>query len=140
VAADDRTTVRVDRRRSAVRLRHAARRRGRPRDRRAVRAPRRARHRARHDVRAGRRLPPASSPTIAGVIHGELLTLTDLAAALPALDAYEGRRLHAHPGRDPPTAAGRGWAWIYVLVSSELAQGAPVIADGDWVTYRARGR
>lgn len=74
-----------------------------------------------------------------GVIHGELLTLADLAAALPALDAYEGADFTRIPA-EITTAAGRGWAWIYVLVSSELAQGAPVIADGDWVTYRARRR
>lgn len=71
-----------------------------------------------------------------GVIHGELLTLRELAEALPALDAYEGddfTRVLA----EITTAAGRGWAWMYVLVSSEIARGAPVIADGDWPRYRA---
>jgi gamma-glutamylcyclotransferase (GGCT)/AIG2-like uncharacterized protein YtfP len=84
---------------------------------------------------------PAGYPGVVaddrGVVHGELLTLRDLAAALPALDAYEGddfTRILA----EITTAAGRGWAWMYVLLSSELAHGAPVIADGDWAGYRPR--
>ncbi|MBK7192861.1 MAG: gamma-glutamylcyclotransferase [Myxococcales bacterium] len=84
---------------------------------------------------------PAGYPGVVaddrGVVHGELLTLHDLAAALPALDAYEGddfTRILA----EITTAAGRGWAWMYVLLSSELAHGAPVIADGDWAGYRPR--
>ncbi len=84
---------------------------------------------------------PAGYPGVVaddrGVVHGELLTLRDLAAALPALDAYEGddfTRVLA----EITTAAGRGWAWMYLLLSSELAHGAPVVADGDWADVRPR--
>lgn len=84
---------------------------------------------------------PAGYPGVVaddrGVIHGELLTLRELAAALPALDAYEGEDF-TRVLAEVTTAAGRGWAWIYVLLSSELAHGAPVITDGDWAAYVAR--
>ena len=53
---------------------------------------------------------------------------------IPQLHEQERARILA----EITTAAGRGWAWMYVLLSSELAHGAPVIADGDWAGYRPR--
>lgn len=65
------------------------------------------------------------------LVHGELVTLTDLAAAFALIDAYEGayfsRVLRQADGAD----ASR-WTWVYELTPPSLADAGVLIASGDW--------
>jgi len=79
---------------------------------------------------------PGYLPGKTGIVIGEVLVLSDLAAAFALLDAYEGeefiRRLQE------ATLVGDGtrvWAWCYLLASPDLAEGADLIATGDWAKY-----
>jgi gamma-glutamylcyclotransferase (GGCT)/AIG2-like uncharacterized protein YtfP len=75
-----------------------------------------------------------------GDVRGELLWLSELAAALPLLDAYEGEDF-ARVLR--PVRRGDGseaWAWCYVLADPATVVHAEHIADGDWVRYRSAPR
>lgn len=73
----------------------------------------------------------------AGEIVGELVWLTDLAAAFALLDAYEGddfirvlKRCHLAEG-------GEEWAWCYVLADAKVAAAGTPIPHGDWVRWQA---
>jgi gamma-glutamylcyclotransferase (GGCT)/AIG2-like uncharacterized protein YtfP len=73
-----------------------------------------------------------------GVVTGELVTLTDLAAAFALIDAYEGddfirilKRVHKADGTDE-------WAWCYVLADRRLAEVGTEIPSGDWVRWRSQ--
>lgn len=72
----------------------------------------------------------------AGVVHGELLTLTELAAALPLLDAYEGDDF-ARVLAEVTAASGTTWAWLYALASPELSRIGVRVAHGDWCRWLA---
>jgi len=83
---------------------------------------------------------PGYLPDDAGNVVGEVMVLSDLAAALALLDAYEGeefvRELHE------ATLVGDGtrvWAWCYPLASPDLAEGAELIASGDWARHLSGG-
>ena len=82
---------------------------------------------------------PGVVPDDAGIIHGEVLTLTELASALPLLDAFEGDEF-LRILTEVATADGPSWAWIYVLVSPELARHAVRVEHGDWSRYLAEHR
>lgn len=69
-----------------------------------------------------------------GPVHGELILLGDLAAALPLLDAYEGDDF-VRVLAEVATAGGPVWAWLYALASPELARLGTRVAHGDWVRY-----
>jgi gamma-glutamylcyclotransferase (GGCT)/AIG2-like uncharacterized protein YtfP len=71
----------------------------------------------------------------AGPIVGELVWLTELAAAFALLDAYEGddfirilKRVWLADGTEE-------WAWCYVLADPGTASLGEPISDGDWVRY-----
>lgn len=71
-----------------------------------------------------------------GVVHGELLTLADLASALPLLDAYEGDDF-ARVLAEVTCASGSAWAWLYALASPELSRIGVRVAHGDWSRWLA---
>jgi gamma-glutamylcyclotransferase (GGCT)/AIG2-like uncharacterized protein YtfP len=72
----------------------------------------------------------------AGVVQGELITLADLASALPLLDAYEGDDF-ARVLAEITTASGTTWAWLYALASPELARIGTRVDHGDWSRWCA---
>jgi len=78
---------------------------------------------------------PGFLPGPEGRIVGEVMTLSDLAAAFALLDAYEGeefqRALHEVELGDGRVV----WAWCYVLSSPELVEEAEPIPGGDWDAY-----
>jgi gamma-glutamylcyclotransferase (GGCT)/AIG2-like uncharacterized protein YtfP len=70
-----------------------------------------------------------------GIVHGEVLWLTELAATFGLLDAYEGqdfarviRKVKLETGEDL-------WAWVYVLADPAAVKLGTQIQDGDWVRY-----
>lgn len=71
-----------------------------------------------------------------GRVIGEVLWLTDLAATLGLLDAYEGDDF-VRAIRQVTTDAGEElWAWIYALADPEAVRLGTLVADGDWIRYR----
>jgi len=71
-----------------------------------------------------------------GVVQGEIMWLTDLAASLALLDAYEGeefqrvlKKVHRQSGDE--------WAWCYILVDPSTVTLGERISDGDWIKYCA---
>jgi gamma-glutamylcyclotransferase (GGCT)/AIG2-like uncharacterized protein YtfP len=70
-----------------------------------------------------------------GMVHGEVLWLTELAATFGLLDAYEGEDF-ARMIRQVTLADGEVvWAWIYVLSDPGAVKLGTRIEDGDWVRY-----
>lgn len=82
---------------------------------------------------------PGFLPGPEGRVVGELMTLSDLAAALALIDAYEGdeftRSLQEVEIGDGQVV----WAWCYVLSSPSLAEEGEVIPGGDWAEYLRGG-
>ncbi|MGN6107946.1 MAG: gamma-glutamylcyclotransferase family protein [Kofleriaceae bacterium] len=70
-----------------------------------------------------------------GTVLGEVIWITDLAATLGLLDAYEGsdfaRVLH-QVTMDSGEAL---WTWIYALSDPSTIKHGTLIEDGDWVRY-----
>jgi gamma-glutamylcyclotransferase (GGCT)/AIG2-like uncharacterized protein YtfP len=73
----------------------------------------------------------------AQTVVGEMVWLTDLAAAFALLDAYEGddfirilKKLRLEDGTET-------WAWCYVLADPRVVGDASPIAHGDWVRWLA---
>jgi gamma-glutamylcyclotransferase (GGCT)/AIG2-like uncharacterized protein YtfP len=70
-----------------------------------------------------------------GLVHGEVLWLTELAATFGLLDAFEGSDF-ARMIRQVNLSSGEVvWAWIYVLSDPEAIKHGTPIEDGDWVRY-----
>ena len=67
-------------------------------------------------------------------MQGELITLADLASALPLLDAYEGDDF-VRVLAEVTIADGTAWAWLYALASPELARIGTRVEHGDWSRY-----
>lgn len=82
---------------------------------------------------------PGFLPDTDGRVVGEMMTLSDLAAAFALLDAYEGedfaRSLQQVELGDGTTV----WAWCYVLRSPALAEEGEPIPGGDWAEYLRGG-
>lgn len=82
---------------------------------------------------------PGFLPGSDGRVVGEMMTLSDLAAAFALLDAYEGedfmRSLQEVELGDGTTL----WAWCYVLRSPALAEEGEPIPGGDWAEYLRGG-
>ena len=82
---------------------------------------------------------PGFLPGPEGRVVGEVMTLSDLAAAFALLDAYEGedftRALHEVQLADGTVL----WAWCYVLSSPSLAEEGEPIPGGDWAAYLRGG-
>jgi gamma-glutamylcyclotransferase (GGCT)/AIG2-like uncharacterized protein YtfP len=75
---------------------------------------------------------PGFVPGSDGRVVGELMTLSDLAAAFALLDAYEGEEFQ-RALQEVELGDGRVlWAWCYVLSSPDLAEGGQPIPGGDW--------
>ena len=70
-----------------------------------------------------------------GDVKGELMWLTDLAAAFALLDAYEGADF-VRLLKMVTNAAGKPEAaWVYFLSDPAAVRLAEPIPDGDWVRY-----
>ena len=70
-----------------------------------------------------------------GVVVGEVLWLTDLAATFGLLDAYEGEDF-ARVLKQVTTETGEElWTWIYTLADPTAIRLGTWIEDGDWVRY-----
>ena len=68
-------------------------------------------------------------------VEGELIWLTELAAAFGLLDAYEGEEF-ARVIRQVTVESGeRVWCWIYVLSDPEAIKHGRLIEHGDWGRY-----
>jgi gamma-glutamylcyclotransferase (GGCT)/AIG2-like uncharacterized protein YtfP len=70
-----------------------------------------------------------------GDVKGELMWLSDLAAAFALLDAYEGPdfvRLLKHVAKADGTTEP---AWVYFLADPSTVHLAEPIPDGDWVRH-----
>jgi gamma-glutamylcyclotransferase (GGCT)/AIG2-like uncharacterized protein YtfP len=70
-----------------------------------------------------------------GVVAGEVLWLTELAATFGLLDAFEGadfvrivRPVTLETGEET-------WAWIYTLADPGAVRHGALIPHGDWVRY-----
>jgi len=70
-----------------------------------------------------------------GRIVGEVLWLSDLAATLGLLDAYEGADFARIIRRVTLETNEELWAWIYALADPEAGRLGTPIAGGDWVRY-----
>ncbi len=68
-------------------------------------------------------------------IHGELVTLCDLAAAFLLLDAYEGASYRRILVRAHRADGSEAWAWVYALADPAAAARGELIEHGDWARY-----
>lgn len=73
----------------------------------------------------------------AGEVVGEIVWLTDLAAAFALLDAYEGEDFVRILTRCRMADGAEEWAWCYVLADARLAGVGTPIPHGDWARWRA---
>jgi gamma-glutamylcyclotransferase (GGCT)/AIG2-like uncharacterized protein YtfP len=78
---------------------------------------------------------PGFTENPAGVVHGELVWLNDLAATFGLLDAYEGTDFARVICRVDLEASQPSWAWIYTLADPSAASLGTLIEHGDWVRY-----
>jgi len=67
------------------------------------------------------------------VVRGELVHLSDLAALLPRLDAYEGKEFE-RVLTEVETTSGVQYAWVYVLAHPGMATGGQPVPGGDWTS------
>jgi gamma-glutamylcyclotransferase (GGCT)/AIG2-like uncharacterized protein YtfP len=68
-------------------------------------------------------------------VVGELITLHDLAAVLPLLDAYEGADFARTLQRARLADGTEHWAWVYCIANPDMVAQAEPIDGGDWVEY-----
>lgn len=69
-------------------------------------------------------------------VIGEVLWLTDLAATIGLLDAYEGDDF-ARVIKQVELDTGESvWAWIYVLADPDMAQHGALLEHSDWARYQ----
>ena len=82
---------------------------------------------------------PGYLPGPEGRVIGEVMTLSDLAAAFALLDAYEGEEF-TRALQEVELGDGKVlWAWCYVLASPSLAEEGEPIPGGDWAAYLRGG-
>jgi gamma-glutamylcyclotransferase (GGCT)/AIG2-like uncharacterized protein YtfP len=82
---------------------------------------------------------PGFLPGPEGRVVGELMTLSDLAAALALIDAYEGDEFSRALQEVELGNGQMVWAWCYVLASPALAEEGEHIPGGDWAEYLRGG-
>jgi gamma-glutamylcyclotransferase (GGCT)/AIG2-like uncharacterized protein YtfP len=82
---------------------------------------------------------PGFLPGPDGRVVGEVMTLSDLAAAFALLDAYEGEDFVRSLHEVDLASGGVVWAWCYVLASPTLAEEGEAIPGGDWAEYLRGG-
>lgn len=69
-------------------------------------------------------------------VIGELVWLTELAAAFALLDAYEGKDF-IRVLKQIRCEDEEEWAWCYVLAERRTADAGTVIPSGDWRQFRS---
>lgn len=74
----------------------------------------------------------------AGVVCGEVVWLTEVAATLQRLDAYEGNEFARVMCQVVLNSGRHLSAWIYTLADPDLATRAELVESGDWVAYLER--
>jgi gamma-glutamylcyclotransferase (GGCT)/AIG2-like uncharacterized protein YtfP len=83
---------------------------------------------------------PGMLPSDDQQVIGELLELTDLAAALALLDAYEGDA-YERVLRQAQLASGEQvWAWCYMLLDPAHGRRGELIPHGDWLAWHGAKR
>ncbi len=80
---------------------------------------------------------PGFLPDGDGLVVGELVTLRDLTAAFPLLDAYEGAEFARTLLRARTADGHEHWAWVYCIADPDVTAQAEPIESGDWVAYLA---
>lgn len=70
-----------------------------------------------------------------GLVVGEVLWLTELAATFGVIDAYEGADFARVIKQITLETGELIWAWIYTLADPAAVKLGTLIADGDWVRY-----
>ncbi len=78
---------------------------------------------------------PGYLPGPEGRIVGEVMTLSELAAAFALLDAYEGEEFQRALQEVQLGDGSTLWAWCYVLSSPALAEEGELVPGGDWDAY-----
>jgi gamma-glutamylcyclotransferase (GGCT)/AIG2-like uncharacterized protein YtfP len=68
---------------------------------------------------------------------GEVLELTDLAAAIPLLDNFQGEEFVRVLKPARLTDGSEVWAWVYMLADPERIAGATPIPGGDYLAWSA---
>ncbi|HEY0194533.1 MAG TPA: gamma-glutamylcyclotransferase family protein, partial [Kofleriaceae bacterium] len=68
-------------------------------------------------------------------VVGELLWLTDLAAAFGLLDAYECADFARVLKQVQLDTGETVWSWIYVLADPDAIQHGSLLPHGDWVRF-----
>lgn len=82
---------------------------------------------------------PGYLPGPEGLVVGEVMTLSDLAAAFALLDAYEGEEFSRSLQEVELASRTTVWAWCYVLATPALAEEGEPIPGGDWAEYLRGG-
>lgn len=80
---------------------------------------------------------PGVVEEVQGTVAGELVWLTDLAAAFALLDAYEGDDFVRILKRCRLEDGAEEWAWCYVLADQRLAAAGTPVPHGDWARWIA---
>src|SRR5262245_55718229 len=70
-----------------------------------------------------------------GVVHGEVVWLTELAATFGLLDAYEGQDFVRVIRQVTLETGEEVWAWVYALSDPAAIKLGTRIEHGDWVRY-----
>ena len=70
-----------------------------------------------------------------GVVHGEIVWLTELPATFGLLDAYEGQDFVRVIRQVTLETGEQIWAWVYTLADPGASRLGTLIVDGDWVRY-----
>lgn len=82
---------------------------------------------------------PGFVPGDEGTVHGEVVTLSELAPAFALLDAYEGDEFVRSLQEVTLSDGTRVWVWTYLLRNPTLAQLGDSIDSGDWAEYLRGG-
>lgn len=70
-------------------------------------------------------------------VVGELIEISDLAAAFPLLDMFQGEEFVRVLKRVRPEGGDEVWAWVYMAADPERVDNAQAIPDGDWLAWIA---
>jgi gamma-glutamylcyclotransferase (GGCT)/AIG2-like uncharacterized protein YtfP len=78
---------------------------------------------------------PGFTESGTGLVQGEVVWLTELAATFGLLDAYEGQDFARMIRKVTLETSEEVWAWIYTLSDPGAVKLGTLIDHGDWVRY-----